>query len=136
MAQTDALSLIREGWRAWNEGSIEPFLHPDVEWITPPEVPGGGSFIGKEATMEFLRNFEGTMGVLDLSFQIQEIIPAGEEHLVISRAEGTGASGVGIPAHNWFHLIRMEDGRLRRAQLFLDHDRALEAAGLSSRSGS
>ena len=131
MSQADDLNLIREGWRAWNEASIEPFLHPDVEWITPPEVPGGGTFSGKEATVEFLRNFEGTMGVLDLSFQIKEIIPAGEEYLVISRAEGTGASGVAIPAHDWFHLVMLEDGKLRRARLSLNRDQALEAAGLT-----
>jgi ketosteroid isomerase-like protein len=132
MTQTDDLNAIREGYRAWNEGSAEAFMHPDVEWITPPEVPGGGTFVGKEATAEFLRNFEGTMGVLNLSFQIQEIIPADDQYLVISLAEGTSASGVAIPAHNWFHLVRLENGRLRRAQLFLDRHQALEAAGVSA----
>ena len=131
MAQDDDLKLIREGWRAWNEGSAEPFLHPDVEWITPPEVPGGGKFVGKEATVEFLRNFEGTMGVLNLSFRVRDIIPAGGQYLVISLAEGTGASGIAVPAHDWFHLVRLEDGKLKRAQLFLNRDQALEAAGLS-----
>ena len=134
MSRADDLEAIREGYRAWNEGDeagAESFMHPDIEWITPPEVPGGGTFVGKQATTEFLRNFEGTMGVLNLSFEIEEIISAGDEYLVISLAEGTGESGVAIPPHNWFHLMKLEGGKLRRAQLFLDRSQALEAAGLS-----
>ena len=130
MTSANDLDGIRDAYRAWNEGSLERFMHPDVEWITPPEVPGGGVFVGKEATVEFLRNFEGTMGVLDLSFEIREIVPAGGQYLVISLAEGTSASGIAIPAHEWFHLIKVENGLLRRAQLFLDREQAFEVAGV------
>ena len=130
MSRADDLELIREGYRAWNEGRPESFMHPDVEWITPPEVPGGGTFVGKEATVQFLRNFEGTMGVLNLSFEIQDIIPAGDQYLVVSLAKGTSDSGVAIPPHSWFHLVKPEDGKLRRAELFLDRSQAIEAAGL------
>ena len=131
MSRDDDLELIREGYREWNEGRPGTFMHPDIEWITPREVPGGGTFVGKEATLEFLQNFEGTMGVLRLSFEIEEIIPAGDQYLVISLAEGTSAGGVPIPPHNWFHLLKPEDGQLRRAELFLDRGQAFEAAGLS-----
>ena len=105
--------------------------HPDIEWITPPEVPGGGTFVGKEAVVAFLKNFEGSLGVLRLSFEIEEIIPINGEYLVSSVATGTSESGVALPPHNWFHLMRTEDGLLCRAQLFLDRVQALEAAGLS-----
>jgi len=105
--------------------------HPDIEWITPPEVPGGGTFVGKEAVVAFLKNFEGSLGVLRLSFEIEEIIPINDEYLVSSVATGTSESGVALPPHNWFHLMRTEDGLLCRAQLFLDREQALEAAGLS-----
>lgn len=130
MPAADDLAAIRSGYRAWNEGRADSFMHPDVEWITPPEVPGGGTFVGREATVEFLRNFGGTGGILDLSFEVEEIIPTGDQYLVISRAEGTGESGVAIPPHSWFHLVRLESGRLRRAELFLDRRQALTAAGL------
>jgi ketosteroid isomerase-like protein len=132
MTEADDLDAIREGYRAWNEGDAAAFMHPEIEWITPAEVPGGGTFRGERETAGFLRNFEGTKGVLDLSFQVEEILPAGDEYLVVSLAEGTSASGVAIPAHHWFHLIRLEDGKVRRAELFLDRDQALEAAGLSA----
>ena len=131
MSQADDLELIREGYREWNEGRPGRYMHPEVEWITPPELPGGGVFVGKEATLEFLRNFEGTMGVLKLSFEIQDIVPVGDQYLVISLAEGTSTGGVPIPPHNWFHLMKPEDGLLRRAELFLDRSQAFEAAGLS-----
>ena len=127
----DDREVIRAGYRAWNQGRAESFLHPDVEWITPPEVPGGGSFAGADATIGFLRNFEGTMGVLNLSFEIEEIIAAGDRYLVISTATGSGQSGVAVPAHSWFHLLTLEDRRLRRAELFLDRGQAYRAAGLA-----
>ena len=71
------------------------------------------------------------MGVLKLSFEIEEIVPTNGEYLVTSVAMGTSDSGVTIPPHNWFHLMRIEDNLLRRAQLFLDREQAFEAAGLS-----
>src|SRR5215213_3372766 len=110
MTRADDLNAIREAYRTWNEEGSEAFLRflrPDLEWITPPEVPGGGTFVGKTATAEFLRNFEGTMDVLDLSFQIQEVIPGDDQYLVVSLAEGTSASGLSVPAHHWFHLVSL-----------------------------
>ena len=130
MPPASDLDAIRAGYRAWNAGATEAFMHPDVEWVTPPEVPGGGTFVGREATLEFLRNFEGSKGVLDLSFEIEEIIPVRDRYLVVSVATGAGESGVAIPAHNWFHLVTLRDGRLVRAELFLDRAQALAAAGL------
>lgn len=135
MSSAGDLEAIRLGYRAWNAGDVEPMLHDDVVWITPPEVPGGGTFVGKDSTLEFLQNFEGTSGILDLSFEVEDIIPAGDQYLVISLAEGTGESGVAIPAHHWFHLVRLEGGRLRRAELFLDRRQAFMAAGLPDRPG-
>lgn len=130
MSQANDLKVIRAATRAWNEGDAGSFMHPEIEWTTPTEVPGGGTLVGAEATAEFLRNFGGTMGVLNLSFEIQEIIPAGDEYLLISLAEGTSESGVAIPAHSWFHLLKAEDGKVRRAELFLDRRQAFEASGL------
>jgi len=131
MSHDEDLELIRESYVEWNtHGITERFLHPDIEWITPPQLPGGGTYVGSEATVAFLREWEGTMGVLNLSFEIQEIIPARDEYLVVSIAEGTSESGVGIPAHSWFHLMTLENGKIRRAQLFLDRGEALEAVGL------
>jgi len=135
MSEQEDLALIRDFVLAWNEGGVSAdgaarFLHPDVEWINPPEMPGGGTHIGKDALLTFLREWEGTMGILSMSFQIEEIIPANGEYLVITVATGTSESGVVFPPQNWFHLIRIEDRLLRRARLLFDRAEALEAAGL------
>ena len=126
------IGIIREAYRDWNESGITArFLHPEVEWTDPPQLPGATTHVGQEAVVSFLREWEGTMGIVRLTFEIEEIIPAGDDYLVVSLAQGAGESGAPIPAHNWFHLMRIEDGLLRRAQLFLDRAEALEAAGLS-----
>jgi ketosteroid isomerase-like protein len=136
MSQDEDLALIRDGYLAWNEGGVSEgaaarFYHPDIEWTNPPEMPGGGTHTGKDAVLTFLREWEGTLGILSLTFQIEEIIPADGEYLVVSVATGTSDSGVVIPPHSWFHLMRIEDRLLRRARLFFDRAEAFEAAGLS-----
>jgi ketosteroid isomerase-like protein len=134
MSQQEDLAMIRETFLAWNEGGVSAdfarFFHPDVEWINPPEVPGGGTRIGKDAVLTFFREWEGTMGILDMSLQIEEIIPANGEYLVISVGTGTSGSGVVLPPQDWFHLFRIEDRLIRKGRVFFDRAAALEAAGL------
>jgi hypothetical protein len=130
----DEIALIGEAWREWNEtgvNAVARFLHQEIEWIDPPQLPGAETHLGREAVTTFLREWEGTMRVVSLSFEVEEIIPAGDDYLVVSAAEGVSEGGVPIPPHHWFHLIRIEDGLLRRAQLFLDREEAMNAAGLS-----
>ncbi len=136
MSEEEDLAIIREGYLAWNEDGVggdgaARFFHPDIEWINPPEMPGGGTRIGKDAVLAFLREWEGTMGILNVTFHVEEIIPANGEYLVISVATATSEHGVAIPPQNWFHLMRIEDRLVCRARLFFDRAEALEAAGLS-----
>jgi hypothetical protein len=81
--------------------------------------------------MAFLREWEGSMGVLRLSFEIQDVATLSDGYLVTSLAQGAGGSGAPIPPHHWFHWIRFRDGKFAAARLFLDRDQALEAVGLS-----
>ncbi len=67
MSEQDDLALIRDFAVAWNEGGVSGdgearFFHRDIEWIYPPETPGGGTHIGKDAVLASLREWEGTWG--------------------------------------------------------------------------
>ena len=129
------IEVIRAFNRAWDRGgveAIEPFLAEEIEWIDPPELPGGGTHQGREATMAFLREWEGSMSVVRLNFTIDEIssCPDGS-YFTVTTAQGAGEGGVPIPPHQWFHWIHLEGGKLVRARVFLDRDAALAAAGLA-----
>ena len=69
------------------------------------------------------------MGVLRLSFELDEFLECPEGYLSISTARGTGDAGVPIPPHQWFHWLEFDEaGKMVRAQLFLDRGAAFTAA--------
>ena len=109
---------------------MEPFLDPACELTLPPELPGGGVRKGIEDTMAAFREWEGTSGVVNLEFELQELLDAEDGYFTVSLARGRGESGAPIPEHHWFHLLSLREGKLVRAQLFLDRDEAFRAAGL------
>jgi ketosteroid isomerase-like protein len=133
MVQEDArlISRFLEAWNRDGVAGIEPLLDPDVEWIDPPELPGAGAHHGREATMQFLREWEGTMGIVNLEFELDEVLECPDGYLVVSTARGAGEGGSPIPPHQWFHWIRLDGGCLLWARLFLNRAAALEATGLS-----
>ncbi len=136
MSDQEDLAILREAYLAWNDlgvggDGVARFFHPDVEWINPPEMPGGGTRIGKDAVLAFLREWEGTMGIMNVTFNVEQIIPANGEYLVVSVVTATSGHGVAIPPQNVFHLLRIEDRRVGRVRFFFDRAAALEAAGLS-----
>jgi len=130
--QKSDVELIREVWAAWNGSGVDEarrFLHPDIEWTDPKQLPDETTHVGLEAVTDTRREWDGS--VIRLSFDIEEIIPLGDDYLVCSKASGIGASGTPIPPHDWFHIVSLEDGLIRRMRTFLDRDAALVAAGLS-----
>lgn len=53
-----AIADLRSAYKAFNRGDIEEAaktFSKDVEWIEPAEFPGGGTYHGKAAAMNYLR---------------------------------------------------------------------------------
>ncbi len=125
---------IRAAFVAWNEqgtAGFEPFLAETIEWHDPPEVPDGSVHRGRDETMARLRGFEPGSGQMRVSLGVEDVLGDGVEYVVISRARVTGeTSGTSMPEHRWFHVVRVDDGKLARVRVFLDRDQALDAAGL------
>jgi hypothetical protein len=128
--------LIREGIEAWNEEgplAFETFMSEDIVWQTPDEIPGGGTFHGREATMEFLRTWLEGGGVLATRLSIAEMRPVGEEVLLTLDSEMVGeSSGVPLPPFQWYMVLRFdEDDLLVRNRVYMDRQKAHAAAGLA-----
>ena len=99
----------------------------DFEWILPDGVQ---SHRGPDGIRKFMRTW--TEDFEDWSFEIERLIAAPDDRVVVlSRQWGTG-KGSGVPVE--WHLGQvweLEDGRVTRIRNFLEPAEALEAAGLS-----
>jgi ketosteroid isomerase-like protein len=131
------VDVARRGWEALNRGDVDAvlsFVHPDMEW-RPAQGPGGiegTTYRGKEAYERWLReelpevweDFHGE----DLRFRE---LPDGRVLLlgtVCGRGRGSGVE-VQVP---FGQLARFKDGLVVQIHGYLDHQSALEAAGLSA----
>jgi ketosteroid isomerase-like protein len=64
------------------------------------------------------------------SFEVEGVIDAGDQVLVMSRESGRGkGSGIEID-HEVFHVARLRHGKVVHWELYLNRGEALEAAGL------
>jgi ketosteroid isomerase-like protein len=125
---TDPVDVVRsvyEAFAAADADRIADHLHADVELIDP-DLPGGGTFTGIDGVFEFLRLWGE--GFSELHIDVEELIPMDDRVLAVVHQYGVGAaSGVAVDIHD-AHLWTVEDGLVKRIQLFLSREAALAAA--------
>lgn len=119
----------------WNESTIErmtDFWTEDGDWIWEdlPDLPDAQVLRGRDAVTERLRELTSLFG--GMTIQDKGMTMIGDEVLVdvLFTAEGT-SSGVQLDDIPIFHLIRLEDGRVRRYRSFRTREAALAAASIS-----
>jgi ketosteroid isomerase-like protein len=123
------LDRARDMYDAWNNGNVDrmiEFWWDDATWEDAPEIPDRRIIRGRENVEARLREVIQVMG--DLKMGVVELEELGDEILgsVHFRIIGS-ASGISIDAPA-FHLIRFEEGRVRRYRMFMSREHALEAA--------
>ena len=92
--------------------------------------PDGGIQRGREAVGDRARTWAGTFS--EYSFELEEVVDAGEQVVVVYRDRGRGqTSGVEVK-HRWGLLVSVDGGRITRTVFYPSPEDALEAAGLSS----
>jgi ketosteroid isomerase-like protein len=132
MSQED-VEVVRRAIAALNERDIDGYLAccaDDVQLVTPlAEI--GGVYDGKEAIRRFFADMDDTSPDFHIVTERLESI-SGDRVLGFLRISATGrASGlpaaVDTPTGN---VYDMADGKIARVRIFLDRDKALEAAGL------
>lgn len=80
--QGRAIAELRGAYAAFNRGDLEDAvkpLHRDVEWIEPAEFPGGGTYHGKAAAMNYLK--QSRAGVAEVISEPEKFIVA--DHRVV-----------------------------------------------------
>jgi uncharacterized protein len=126
------IEIVRRIYASWAPGSSPAesnLLHPDIEWVNPPDAIEPGTRGGIEAFSTITAELDDTIG--DLRMDVERIIDAGDAVVVIATMRGHGsASGVEVERrHGAVWTIR--DGKAMRFRWFHEPDDALEAAGLS-----
>jgi ketosteroid isomerase-like protein len=125
------VEIVRRSWKAFaiqGPEAVLPFLHPEVV-LVDPDLPGGGTFEGHDGFLTFVRQVLDAFD--DYRVEPEEFLDAGGERVVVFLRHQARGKQSGTPielrdAHVW----TIEDGKTIRIDLYLDRDKALEAAGL------
>jgi ketosteroid isomerase-like protein len=134
MSQENVETVTR-AIEAWNRRDLSGFLegwHPEAEWrpAFPKGIEGTGSiFSGLEGVERAWQNVREAW--TEYRLDVQEARWSDESLVVLGRIHVRGAiSAVEIDS-DWSAVVRFRDGKVLSAWDWLDHDSALEAAGLS-----
>ena len=127
------VEIVRRLYETVNDSGLEAvieFLHPDGQVVPPPEWPEASILRGREAAMEFARQWMTAFD--DFEVEPERLIDAGGDQVVAyvhdrGRIAGSDAE---IDAHP-FQFWTLTAGKIVRWQLFTDEAEALQAAGLS-----
>jgi ketosteroid isomerase-like protein len=128
----DNTELIRQWLDAWSRADLDEFMSfydSDAIFITDPSWPESGPFRGRRAIIGFCERFRDAWTGNEAA--IVDLRAAGE--IVVARAElqGRGLAS-GIDSELSISCVsKFEGGKIARQQYYLDHAKALEAAGLS-----
>ena len=125
------VEIVRRHMDAYRSGNYAAALaayHPEV--VCDATVrPEGRVYRGREGVADAIRIWTGTWD--EWTWEIEELIDAGDHVLLVARESGTGkASGVRV-VQQTFWVFNLRDGQIVRATVFVDRGKALEAAGLS-----
>jgi hypothetical protein len=118
---------------AFNERDIDRYLScctDDIQLRTPwAEVEG--AYEGGDAIRRFFTDLGDTSP--DFQIKVESLEPIGADRvLAFMRVTASGRSS-GIPAADDMptaNVYDLADGKIKRIRVFLDRDKALEAAGL------
>ena len=126
------IELAKQYVAALNAGgldAVEPLWHDKIELNDPVGVPDAGRFLGRDAVRRRIESYL-ELG-WDGQIEVEEMVDAGDEVVLIWRLRGTTPLG-GFPLDTtFFFVVLFEDGKVRRFRQYLSKGQALEAAGLS-----
>lgn len=130
MPRENLVELIKEGYDAWNRGDrswVLEHMTPDVEWITPPDDPDHGTFMGHEGVGRFWDEWRDAVGLL--RFEPVEFIGESSDLVVVARRSGRGNTSGAQIEDTVFQVFSFgPDDRCFRVREFYDRDQALTAA--------
>jgi ketosteroid isomerase-like protein len=131
MSSADVAAL-REMYDTFNRGDYQAslaMLHPDAELHQPADLPGAGSYFGRD---EFARGLGSWQSVFQQGFQyqVEGVVDAGDCVLVCLVLRGRGRSSGAEVVQRSFNVWELRDGQPFRCRIFNQEPAARKAAGL------
>jgi ketosteroid isomerase-like protein len=126
------VEVVRRALAALDRRDVEAYLEvasPQIELITPAS-PLQGSHIGHEGIRDFFRELWSFSEASE--FQVEEIRAVEGRVLAFFVLTAIGPQGIQASSRV-AGVYDLEDGKIRRAQIFGDRTEALEAVGLDAR---
>jgi ketosteroid isomerase-like protein len=104
----------------------------DSESIFPPELAtlGERGPRGRQARIRWEQRWRTDWG--EFHYLPEEFVDLGDRILLLGRISGSGSGSGAAVDNEWGMIITPVGGELVREQVFLDRQRALEAAGVAS----
>jgi ketosteroid isomerase-like protein len=126
---TDLVALFRDEAGAVRLlDALGPFLHDDVVIVAGAGILGEGSWVGleglKAAWAEWLEPWDS------YRTEIEDVIDAGDDVLVLARDYGRRAGGTAEVSVVGAAVWTVRDGKITRARFYLTRQDALTAVGL------
>jgi uncharacterized protein len=133
MSRENVEAVLR-GYEAFNRGDLDAAaegFHPEIEWSGPGVLPERSEvFRGIDGVRRFWGLWQGEFE--DFTVEIEEVIDAGEQVIVMAAVSGTGrGSGVHVRSPSFPHVWTIRDGLAVRVEMLRTRAEALEATGLS-----
>jgi len=125
------VEVAKAAYEAWNARDMDAFRElcdPDIIMRPPERWPEPGPFVGREAVMREWEQVRETW-FADAVEPIGEFIEAGDRVVVRQVWHGVGQG----PESNieLTNVFTVRNGLIFHQEFFWDHEKALEAAGLS-----
>jgi len=124
------LELVRQGFEALREGdpdALEPFIHPDFEVTTPPQLAAEpDTYRGLDGVRRYFASFYEAMD--RIRFEAEEFIPIGDL-VVVEAILRTRGRSTGIETEQRVALVyELKGGKAYRISVHATVDEAVAAA--------
>ena len=123
--------MVRQIVELWEEGRVDAalsHLHPDLEWLEPPETPDRAVVRGREAALGALMTWLSTWASYE-----NELVGLSEhgDRVIVEYRQRMVGPGSGLKVEGeLFNVWTIRDGLATRMAMFSDRREAEQDAGL------
>jgi len=126
----DATAGLREAYAAFNRGDIDAavrILDTGVEWVEPPEFPGGGTYHGVEGAKRYLA--QSRASAAQVISEPEQFIPAGDRIIVFVHARVLPKGSNSWQDVRLADVYTFQNGRVTNLRAFANREDALRWTG-------
>jgi ketosteroid isomerase-like protein len=129
----DQSEIVRRVYDAWTRGDRQAavrLLHPDVEYVSPPDAVEPGTRRGMEGWEQATRSVAEMFS--ETAFTIERLIEEGDRVVAVTEIRFRGRSSGAEAARRQGHVWTFSEGKVARLEWFNEPEQAFAAAGIAA----